>query len=50
MVPWAFLPQLPARGISREKPDVKGFVLKGFTAITSMMGTEPALKAVQGNA
>lgn len=36
-------------GQPREKPDVKGFVLKGFTAITSMMGTEAALKAMQGN-
>lgn len=36
-------------GTPREKPDVKGFVLKGFTAITSMMGNEAALKAMQGN-
>jgi rubrerythrin len=30
-------------------PDVKGFLLKGFTAITSMMGTKAALKAMQTN-
>jgi uncharacterized protein (TIGR02284 family) len=36
-------------GTPRQKPDVKGFVLKGFTAITSMMGNEAALKAMQGN-
>jgi uncharacterized protein (TIGR02284 family) len=36
-------------GKPREKPDVKGFMLKGFTAITSMMGNEAALKAMQGN-
>ncbi|MFL5348374.1 MAG: ferritin-like domain-containing protein [Hyalangium sp.] len=36
-------------GTPRQKPDVKGFLLKGFTAITSMMGNEAALKAMQGN-
>lgn len=36
-------------GEPRRKPDVKGFLLKGFTTITSMMGTEAALKAMQGN-
>ncbi len=36
-------------GTPRAKPDVKGFVLKGFTAITSMMGNEAAIKAMQGN-
>jgi uncharacterized protein (TIGR02284 family) len=36
-------------GKPREKPDVKGFFLKGFTAITSVMGNEAALKAMQGN-
>lgn len=36
-------------GTPREKPDVKGFILKGFTAITSMMGNEAALRAMQGN-
>lgn len=36
-------------GTPRQKPDVKGFFLKGFTAITSMMGNEAALKAMQGN-
>lgn len=33
----------------RGKPDIKGFILKGFTAVTSMMGTEAALRAMQGN-
>lgn len=36
-------------GTPRQKPDVKGFVIKGFTAITSMMGNEAALKAMHGN-
>jgi uncharacterized protein (TIGR02284 family) len=36
-------------GKPKQKPDVKGFVLKGFTAITSMMGNEAALRAMQGN-
>lgn len=36
-------------GKPREKPDVKGFFIKGFTAITSIMGNEAALKAMQGN-
>ena len=36
-------------GTAREKPDMKGFLLKGFTAVTSMMGVEAALKAMQGN-
>lgn len=36
-------------GKAREKPDVKGFFIKGFTAITSVMGNEAALKAMQGN-
>jgi uncharacterized protein (TIGR02284 family) len=36
-------------GKPREKPDVKGFILKGFTAVTSMMGTEAALQAMRGN-
>ena len=40
---------LSQAGTPREKPDTKGFLLKGFTAITSMMGTEAALKAMQGN-
>ncbi len=31
------------------KPDLKGAVLKGFTAITSMMGNEAALIAMVGN-
>ena len=29
--------------------DVKGFLIKGFTAVTSMMGNEAALRAMQGN-
>jgi uncharacterized protein (TIGR02284 family) len=36
-------------GTPRQKPDMKGFILKGFTAITSMMGTEAALQAMRGN-
>lgn len=36
-------------GTPRARPDAKGFVLKGFTAITSMMGNEAALRAMQGN-
>lgn len=36
-------------GKARTSPDVKGFVLKGFTAITSMMGDEQALQAMRGN-
>jgi uncharacterized protein (TIGR02284 family) len=36
-------------GVARKKPDVKGFFLKGFTAITAMMGDESALRAMQGN-
>jgi uncharacterized protein (TIGR02284 family) len=36
-------------GTPRESPDVKGVILKGFTAVTSMMGTEAALKAMKGN-
>jgi len=30
-------------------PDLKGKILRGFTAITSMMGTEAALMAMMGN-
>jgi uncharacterized protein (TIGR02284 family) len=33
----------------RATPDLKGFFLKGFTAIRSAMGVEQALKAMQGN-
>jgi uncharacterized protein (TIGR02284 family) len=36
-------------GSPRQKPDVKGFIIKGFTAATSAMGNEAALKAMQGN-
>jgi len=40
------------RGLGGEpptRPDAKGFVLKGFTAVTSLMGSEAALRAMQGN-
>ena len=36
-------------GVPRTKTDVKGFFIKGFTAITSAMGDEAALRAMQGN-
>jgi uncharacterized protein (TIGR02284 family) len=36
-------------GKPRSRPDIKGFVLEGFTAVTSMMGDEAALRAMQGN-
>ena len=36
-------------GKPRKKPDAKGFILKGFTAVTSMMGNEAALQAMRGN-
>jgi uncharacterized protein (TIGR02284 family) len=36
-------------GMPRRKPDAKGFILKGFTAVTSMMGNEAALQAMRGN-
>lgn len=36
-------------GTPPEHADAKGVILKGFTAITSMMGTEAALRAMQGN-
>lgn len=36
-------------GEPRKKPDVKGFFIKGFTAVTSMMGDEAALQAMRGN-
>ena len=36
-------------GTPRTKPDVKGFILKGFTAVTAMMGNEAALQAMRGN-
>jgi uncharacterized protein (TIGR02284 family) len=36
-------------GTPREHADAKGFILKGFTAVTSMMGNEAALRAMQGN-
>jgi uncharacterized protein (TIGR02284 family) len=36
-------------GTPRTTPDAKGFILKGFTAVTSMMGNEAALQAMRGN-
>lgn len=36
-------------GKPRTRADVKGFFLKGFTALTSMVGDEAALRAMQGN-
>lgn len=36
-------------GTPRDRPDLKGVVLKGFTAVTSAMGNEAALRAMQGN-
>lgn len=36
-------------GTPKERPDMKGFMLKGFTAVTSAMGNEAALRAMQGN-
>lgn len=36
-------------GKPRSRPDVKGFILKGFTAATSAMGNEAALQAMRGN-
>jgi uncharacterized protein (TIGR02284 family) len=36
-------------GKPKDKPDMKGAILKGFTAMTSMMGNEAALRAMQGN-
>jgi uncharacterized protein (TIGR02284 family) len=36
-------------GKPRAGPDLKGFLIQGFTAITSEMGDEAALKAMQGN-
>ena len=36
-------------GTPRQRPDVKGFFIKGFTAITSMMGDEAALRAMKSN-
>lgn len=36
-------------GTPTQRPDVKGFFLKGFTAVTSMMGNEAALQAMRGN-
>ncbi len=31
------------------KPDFKGFLIQGFTALRSQLGTEGALKAMKGN-
>jgi uncharacterized protein (TIGR02284 family) len=36
-------------GKPRQKADAKGFFLKSFTAITSMMGDKAALTAMKGN-
>jgi len=36
-------------GKPRVRPDVKGYILKAFTAITSAMGDKAALKAMKGN-
>ncbi|QRN96770.1 ferritin-like domain-containing protein [Archangium violaceum] len=36
-------------GTPTKRPDLKGFILKGFTAVTSMMGNEAALQAMRGN-
>jgi uncharacterized protein (TIGR02284 family) len=36
-------------GKPRQKADTKGFFLKSFTAITSMMGDKAALAAMKGN-
>ncbi|BDG08665.1 hypothetical protein AMPC_17780 [Anaeromyxobacter paludicola] len=33
----------------RDRPDVKGFLIEGMTALRSNMGTEQALKAMQSN-
>jgi uncharacterized protein (TIGR02284 family) len=33
----------------KQSPDLKGFVLQGFTAIRSMSGTEGAIKAMESN-
>jgi uncharacterized protein (TIGR02284 family) len=38
-----------AGGKPNDRSDVKGVFIKGFTAVTSMMGTEAALRAMQGN-
>jgi uncharacterized protein (TIGR02284 family) len=43
----AFVEKMGRR--ARTRPDLKGFLIRGFTAITSMMGDEAALKALQGN-
>jgi rubrerythrin len=42
------LRQLGAEQV-RDKPDLKGAVLKGFTALASMIGNEAALMAMVGN-
>ncbi len=36
-------------GEPRQKADVKGFFIQGFTAITAAMGDEAALRAMQTN-
>ncbi|OJH37223.1 ferritin-like domain-containing protein [Cystobacter ferrugineus] len=44
----AFIRQLGGEPVEL-RPDLKGAVMKGMTAITSMMGTEAALVAMLGN-
>lgn len=53
-MPCPFLPPPPARCPWDQRwvaanPDLKGFVIQGLSAITSEMGDEAALKAMQGN-
>jgi uncharacterized protein (TIGR02284 family) len=36
-------------GTPRSEPDIKGFFIKGFTAISSTMGDEAALRAMKSN-
>lgn len=35
--------------VPRRTPDLKGFIIQGFTAVRSLMGNEGALKAMKGN-
>ncbi len=36
-------------GEPRQRPDAKGYILKGFTSITAAMGDEAALRAMHAN-
>jgi uncharacterized protein (TIGR02284 family) len=36
-------------GAPRQRPDIKGFFIKNFTAVTSMMGDEASLRAMKSN-